>query len=133
MSGIAPLAVPADDPDAARPTEEPDPALHGDNSDPNVLPLLHPADAARLRAAHLVSQPLGGLLRLHRRRLNRCSDTEHSHIPLPTPEPDTTSDPDSTEWDPSFTGDAYVTIPEVLASHATLVHLGFTDEASARI
>jgi hypothetical protein len=81
--------------------------------------ILAPLDAANLQDLGLVG-PVNthGTRRLHRRRLNRSSDEEHSDIPL-----------NALMQSPA----AFAEIPEGLISLATLVHIGFSFQKAAEI
>ncbi|KAM7214981.1 hypothetical protein V8F06_009658 [Rhypophila decipiens] len=85
-------------------------------------PLLTPSDAQNLeRDGLLLHGPTAGIIRLHKRRLNRSSDEEHQHIPLEVA-------PNSPLAD-----DAFADLPSVLISRETLIHLGYTDEKAGYI
>lgn len=88
------------------------------------MSVLASADVEELFAAGLISPSTSnGTRRVHKRRLNRSSDEEYSHVPL-TPISSTSS---------SSVTETYVTIPEVLISLATLKYLGYTDAAANEI
>jgi hypothetical protein len=88
------------------------------------MSILASADVEDLSSAGLVSPTSSnGTRRIHKRRLNRSSDEENSHLPL-TPISSTTS---------SSVTEMYVTIPELLISLATLEYLGYTDNAANQI
>jgi hypothetical protein len=88
------------------------------------MSVLAPADAEDLVATGLASPASSnGTRRVHKRRLNRSSDEENSHLPL-TPVSSLSSTPDF---------ETYVTIPETLVSLATLKYLGYTDATANQI
>lgn len=81
-------------------------------------------DVEELSVVGLIS-PLNsnGTRRVHKRRLDRSSDEENSHVPL-TPILSTSS---------SSANEMYATIPELLISLATLKYLGYTDTSANQI
>ncbi|KAJ5343872.1 uncharacterized protein MYU51_002241 [Penicillium brevicompactum] len=84
-------------------------------------PVLAPGDAAALQTSGLASPPSSeGTRRIHKRRLNRSSDEEESHLPLTPVSMD------------SMPG-CFVTIPEDLISFATLKYLGYNHDMAMRI
>jgi hypothetical protein len=88
------------------------------------MSVLASADVEDLAAAGLISPPSSnGTRRVHKRRLNRSSDEENSHVLL-TPISSTSS---------SSVTEMYATIPEFLVSLATLKYLGYTDTAANQI
>jgi hypothetical protein len=88
------------------------------------MSVLASADVEDLSSTGLISPPsANGTLRVHKRRLNRSSDEENSHLPL-TPISSTSS---------SSVTEMYATIPELLISLATLKYLGYTDTAANQI
>ncbi|KAK0708417.1 hypothetical protein B0H67DRAFT_603407 [Lasiosphaeris hirsuta] len=81
--------------------------------------ILAPLDAASLQAQGLLlARSAAGSRRIHKRRLNRSSDEEHRSIPLVTP-PEPLA--------------AFVTIPDVLISRETLIHVGLSAERAGEL
>ncbi|KAK3346948.1 hypothetical protein B0T25DRAFT_291512 [Lasiosphaeria hispida] len=81
--------------------------------------ILAPLDTANLQAQGLLLVgSAAGSRRIHKRRLNRSSDEEHRDIPLVTP-------PESSA--------AFVTIPDVLISRETLMHVGLSAENAGEL
>ena len=90
------------------------------------MSVLASADVEELSAAGLISPPSSnGTRRVHKRRLDRLSDEENSHLPLTPILSTSSSSVDVTEM--------YATIPELLFSLATLKYLGYTDTAAHQI
>ena len=88
------------------------------------MSVLASADVEDLSSTGLISPPSSdGTRRVHKRRLNRSSDDDNSHLPL-TPISPTSS---------SSVTEMYATIPELLVSLATLKYLGYTDTAANQI
>ncbi|KAN0073471.1 hypothetical protein V8E54_008691 [Elaphomyces granulatus] len=88
------------------------------------MSVLAPDDAEDLVAIGLASPASSnGTRRVHKRRLNRSSDEENSHLPL-TPISPGPSTPDP---------EKYATIPDTLVSLATLKYLGYTDTTANEI
>ncbi|KAG5923203.1 hypothetical protein E4U42_005019 [Claviceps africana] len=80
-----------------------------------------PGDLQNLVQTGLASPPDSedGTVRVHKRRLNRSSDSEESYIPL---------SPSSLS-----SGDSHADIPQVLDSFATIKYLGFTEEKASSL
>ncbi|KAI1380811.1 hypothetical protein F4677DRAFT_404690 [Hypoxylon crocopeplum] len=88
------------------------------------MSILSQADIESLLGSGLVSPSSpNGTRRIHKRRLNRSSDEENSHLPL---------SPVSMASSAS-TSNMFSTIPEVLISLATLKHLGCNEETATRL
>ncbi|KAM3563006.1 hypothetical protein ARSEF4850_002547 [Beauveria asiatica] len=78
-------------------------------------PILAPLDERLLQSRGLASENSAeGTRKLHRRRMNRSSDSEHGDISL------------NVSCSVSEHQSAFVTIPTFLISKATLLHVGFT-------
>ncbi|OAA47965.1 hypothetical protein ISF_09497 [Cordyceps fumosorosea ARSEF 2679] len=85
-------------------------------------PILAPLDEQQLQSQGLASQNSAeGTRKLHRRRMNRSSDSENEQIPLDV----SYSAPDSQS--------AFATIPTFLISRATLIHVGFTKTRASQL
>ncbi|KAK0623970.1 hypothetical protein B0T14DRAFT_517332 [Immersiella caudata] len=81
--------------------------------------ILAPLDASNLETQGLLlARSTAGSRRIHKRRLNRSSDEEHRDIPLVAP-------PESLA--------AFVTIPDVLISRETLMHVGLSAEKAGEL
>jgi hypothetical protein len=87
------------------------------------LSILAPSDAQDLEAAGLAG-PISpaGTRSIHKRRLNRWSDEEYSHLPLNSISVSTTS-----------TTGSFITIPAIIVSLATLEYLGFNNAVANNI
>ncbi|PSR81950.1 hypothetical protein BD289DRAFT_27632 [Coniella lustricola] len=89
-------------------------------------------DAETLLSAGLLSflsdsSAISGKIRIHRRCLNRCSEEEYGHVPLPTDlpsAPGTVADDDN---------DTFAVIPAHLTSYETILYLGFTESMARDI
>ncbi|KAF4480069.1 hypothetical protein FAGAP_12203 [Fusarium agapanthi] len=91
------------------------------NRDSSLGEILAPGDAAHLISLDLVNlpNPPNGSIQIHKRRLNRISDTEHRDIPLNA---NIKSRPD-----------AFITIPEKLISKVTIEYIGFNSYKATEI
>ncbi|KAL6872962.1 hypothetical protein J3F83DRAFT_594612 [Trichoderma novae-zelandiae] len=90
------------------------------------MPILSPRDKEALASQGLLSPASSeGTIRIHKRRLNRSSDEENAHLPLPPSPASSTS--------LMALLDAFSTIPEELVSLATVKYLGYNDEAATEI
>ncbi|KAG5978140.1 hypothetical protein E4U55_006350 [Claviceps digitariae] len=80
-----------------------------------------PGDLENLVQAGLASPPdsASGTIRVHKRRLNRSSDSEEAHISL---------SPSSMD-----SGDSYTNIPDAIESLATIRYLGLTDAKAYQV
>ncbi|KAH7233387.1 hypothetical protein BKA59DRAFT_535316 [Fusarium tricinctum] len=83
------------------------------------IDILAPGDAAHLMSMGLAGPSNNGMRKVHKRRLNRSSDEENSHIPLST--------------NPRSRPDAFATIPDKLLSKETIVYLGFNRDKATEI
>lgn len=85
--------------------------------------IIAPLDYDSLTRLGLISPASSnGICRIHRRRLNRSSDEEYSHLPL-TP----ISSPDLALPDP------FVSIPDILISEATIRYLGYEEQVAKHL
>ncbi|RSM20072.1 hypothetical protein CDV31_001151 [Fusarium ambrosium] len=74
-----------------------------------------PLDVAQLMGQGLAGFPdLSGKRKVHKRRLNRSSDEEHSHLPLDVSLQSQSAD------------DIFASIPDQLISHASIEYVGFS-------
>lgn len=85
-------------------------------------PILAELDVQNLQSYGLVSHARpDGTRRLHKRRLTPSSDEENFRIPL------------DISLESPAADDAFATIPDVLISHATLVHIGFSQSTADKV
>lgn len=85
-------------------------------------PILAPLDEHQLQNQGLASgDSAEGTRKIHRRRMNRSSDSDNEHIPLDIPH----SAPNSQT--------AFATIPTYLISEPTLWHMGFTRARASQL
>lgn len=103
--------------------------------------IIAPLDAANLLSHGLLTPgPTTGSCRIHKRRLNRSSDEEHSNLALPIPA--ASLDPSDEEHgnlalpilvESLDASDAFATIPTALISRETLTHVRLSEEKSAEL